>query len=347
MSCGNRQGTIGRALLPMALVAVVLVMTALATTGALAATPTQVIDAQTDPQGAADALNSGCADLSNCKWKDEGTITVDYGPSRILGDVLYNCTDPADKDANDETAVGVTDERAETTSLSEKVSLKISLGFLGFEKTSAEFEAFSKQAETFETGVTTKSSIIVGPGEKGWTETQVLTASTTGSAYITAGINKLIQVKDIDLDFPGYRDPKDSRGTVLYNQFEEPMTEDDLADRCGPVNHLGGATPRAYAGTFNITLCAANPDPRHLRCAIRAVTGNAPPRRAYSTAELIRDGRTYAADTNVDGSVRLVRRRAITAGKYTLTLRGRPVAAGGKRDGSLTTLTTILPITIP
>jgi hypothetical protein len=324
----------------------VLVVTALATTGALAATPTQVIDAQTDPQRAADALNSGCADLSNCKWQDDGKITVGYGPSRILGDVLYNCTDPADQDANDETAVGVTDERAETTSLSEKVSLKISLGFLGFEKTSAEFEAFSKQAETFETGVTTKSSIIVGPGEKGWTETQVLTASTTGDAYITAGINKLIQVKDIDLDFPGYADPNDSRGTVLYNQFEEPMTEDDLASRCGPVNRLSGATPRAYVGTFNITLCSADPDSRHLRCTPRAVTGNAPPTRAYATAELTRAGTTYASDTNLDGRVRLISRRAITAGNYTLTLHRRPIAAGKKRDRSVRTLTTVVPITI-
>lgn len=87
-------------------------------------------------------------------------------------------------------------------------------------------------------------------------------------------------------------------------------------------------------------------DSRQLRCAPRAVTGNAPPRWAYSTAELTRGGSTYAVDTNVDGRVRLIRRRAITAGKYTLTLRSRPVAAGGKGDRSLTTLTTILPITI-
>ena len=88
MSCERRHGTIGRALLAMALVAVVLVMTALAATGALAATPTQVIDAQTDPQGAADALNSGCANLSNCSWQDTNTPTVGYGPSSRSVDVI-------------------------------------------------------------------------------------------------------------------------------------------------------------------------------------------------------------------------------------------------------------------
>ena len=63
--------------------------------------------------------------------------------------------------------------------------------------------------------MTSTSAVAVPPEWKGWTETKVLTAFVSGSAYITEGIDKLIQVKDIDLSFPGYRDPDDTTDTPI------------------------------------------------------------------------------------------------------------------------------------
>lgn len=246
-----RARVIGRRLRPVALAAAALA----APSGALAAaghervtgavrawgpaardTPTQVIDAQTDPQAAGQALNSGCADLSKCSWKADSKITIGYGPPRILGDALYNCSD----EEYAETAVGVSDEREESTSISETLSVEVGLGFLGFEKSTLEAEVSSKQLEAFSTKVTSTNAVAVPPGWKGWTETKVLTAFVSGSAYITAGINKLIEVKDIDLSFPGYRDPNDKTDTPIeYIGYRTPMTQDDITSRCEAIKGLG------------------------------------------------------------------------------------------------------------
>ena len=253
MSVRGRYSVIGRRLLPLGLAGALLTAAAVVPSGALAAspsavaarsgraarpavqgTPSQVIDAKTDPDAAAQALNAGCADLSNCSWQT-ANITAGYGPSRILGDALYNCS--TDDGENAETAVGVSDERAQTTSVSEKVSLKLSLGLIGIADSSVEFEAFSKQAETFSTEVSTTNAVVVPPGWKGYTTTQVLSANVTGSTYITEGINKLIEVKDIDLSFPGYQNAQDrSDSQIIYNGIKAPMTADDIASRCNAVN---------------------------------------------------------------------------------------------------------------
>ena len=103
MSFRQRHGTIGRGLWPLGVLAVLLLAQALAPSGALGASPaargggsatraraavggapTQVIDAQADPQAAAAAINSGCTDLSNCSWNGSN-VTFSYGPRRSTG----------------------------------------------------------------------------------------------------------------------------------------------------------------------------------------------------------------------------------------------------------------------
>jgi len=208
---------------------------------ALHATPSQVIDAQTDPQDAANALNTGCANLSDCSWQADDAPTIAYGPAQILGDALYDCSAPGVGDAL--TAVGVSQTLGETTSISESLSVEVGLGFLGFEKSTAEFSVFSSQSQSFSTTVETTNAVDVPPGWKGWTETRVLTASVTGSAYITDGID-LIQVKDIDLSFPGYRNPNDNTDTpVVYVGYRTQMTQDDITTRCNAVTGLGAPRP--------------------------------------------------------------------------------------------------------
>jgi hypothetical protein len=333
---------------------------------AVPGTPTQVIDAQTDPQQAGDALDAGCATLANCRWAADTPITTGYGPPRILGDVTYNCSDPSNEQAYDETAVGVSDEREESTSISESLSVEVGLGFLGFEKATAEFEVFSKQANSFSTKVTTTNEVSVPPGWKGWTTTEVLSAFVSGSAYVTEGINGLVQVKDIDLSFPGYQALSDTKDTPLkYIGTRAPMTAQDIATRCDVVNGLGALPPggkiikKPVRGRFKLALCpnvrvaglgsVTGRNTRRLvvrRCAIRTVTGAEPPSIRHATATLTRGRRTYAAGTVTRGRIQLTERQPLKSGKYALTISERPTPSRRNRHRPLTALRTVVPITI-
>ena len=113
-----------------------------AATVAWGQTPDQTIDAGKNAQQAADALNSGCVDMEKCSWEADTPLQYLYNSPRIIGDVLYNCSTGADENA--ETAVGVSDSRSETTSISESISVEMSLGFLDLEESSLEFKAFSR-----------------------------------------------------------------------------------------------------------------------------------------------------------------------------------------------------------
>jgi len=216
MSLRGAYRLVGRRLWPVGLAAAILAaaaspsgaatVSARAGRRALSANPTQVIDARTDPDGAAQALNTGCADMSNCSLANI-SITGGYGPPRLLGDVLYNCGPVSGPDAY--TATSLSDTRGETTNISERVSLKLQGGLINVASTSAEFSLFSSQSQSFNTTVTTQNQVTVAPGYKGFTTTQVLSANATASYYITRGIN-LIEVTGVDISFPGYQDKQDA-----------------------------------------------------------------------------------------------------------------------------------------
>ena len=190
----------------VAVVAAVLLAAAAVPSAAVAQTPDQTINAQTDPEDAAAALNSGCADnITNCKLADMSAVTNDYNPPQILGDVLYNCAPPGGPNAY--TSTSVTETRSETTSVSESLSVTLQGGLIGVASASAEFKAFSFAVETRgRTRSQAQTTIPVPPGYKGYTTTQVLSANATAAYYVTDGIN-LIQVTGVDLTFAGYQDP--------------------------------------------------------------------------------------------------------------------------------------------
>jgi hypothetical protein len=328
---------------------------ALGSTGvAQAQAPDQVIDAGTNAADAAKALNDGCVDTHKCQWTSTPkTMLSDYGPERIIGDVLYNCsaTDQA------RTAVGVTDERGDTTSLSESLSFEVSLGVLGLEKSSGELSVFSGQSQSFSTEVSVSNSVPVPPGFKGWTEASMLSTAVNGSVSITQGIH-LIKVTDIDLTFPGYtaRGTSGQRSPVVYSGIAEAMTADEVKTRCDALpTGTSSATARAAAQArrakarterFKISVC------RRTGCARLAVTGpkKPPPLRAV-TAKLTRAGRVYAVDNGRDGRLRLTQRRTITPGEYKLIMRKKPkniiVRHNGKRlHRAKQHMITIVPVTI-
>jgi small secreted domain DUF320 len=315
----------------------------------LGQTPDQVINAQTDPSDAAQQLSTGCADISNCavaKLSNPKTpsdpsappIIDAYGPPSILGDVLYNCAAPGGPDAF--TAVGISDTRGETTSVSERLSVKLQGGLIGIASASAEFSAFSSQSETFSTTVSTTSQVTVPPGYKGFTTTQVLSANTQASYYITRGI-KLIEVTGVDLTFPGYQDNQTSGDSrVIYNGVVQPINpvinlNYETIPPCNAVNAnpttgLGGARPKFTSGSFKLTLCRPGK-----RCVTHTLRGAPPPNIRRATAILTRKARTYAIGTDIRGRIRLKQRRKITPGKYSLIIKQKPkktiVRQNGKR----------------
>ena len=351
MSSQQRHGAIGRRLWSAASTGAVLAVTAAAPSAALAqGTPDQVIDAKANPDAAAAALNSGtparCQDGSNCGWKNDTKFNAKtngnpaYGAPSILGDVQYNCS----TDEYSETAVGVEDERQETTSVSEKVSLKVSLSFIGLAKSSAEFEAFSKQSTSFSTSVSVTNAVAVPPLYRGWTVTRIRTGTVTGSAYVTQGIN-LIQVEGIDLSFPGFRAASDTTDPVLYTGVKQPMDADDIKAACSNLDESVDTAQlltaaRARASTFKLGLCRPSG-----RCTSRKVAGSLPPDVRHAGALLTRAGRTYGRGVYLRGQTQLSVRRPLKAGRYKLTLRERP-AASELGPGRLSAIKTIVPITV-
>ncbi len=317
---------------------------------ALHGTPTEVIDAQKNPDAAGAALNAGCADLKECDWQTT-SVTDGYGPRTVLGDVLYNCSTNDDDLA--ETQVGVSDERSETTSLSEEVSVKLQGGLIGLASASAEFTAFTKQASKFSTKVTTGNAVPVRAGWKGYTTTQLMSAQVTGDTYITAGIDKLIEVKGIVLTYPGYEDPHDSHSEIIENGTRDPMTPDDIRSRCnavnaGPSSGLGGTKPtphsrrQAVTGRFKLTLCRPGTG-----CAARTVSGPPPPDIGPATVTVTARGHTYATGNDTRGNIRLTLRRSLDWHNCNLTLRTAP--SRSRTDGSVRMAyrrVVVVPITI-
>jgi hypothetical protein len=343
MNSLQRHGMLGRRPRFVALTAALLAVAAAAPSAALAqGTPDQVIDAKANPDAAAAALNSGTCDPDTQKcWRNDSAITYDYGPPSILGDVLYNCSD----EEYAETAVDIEDERQQSTSVSEKVSLKVSLAILGLAETSVEADVSSKQAESFSTGVKVTNAVVVPPGYKGWNVTRILSASVTGSAYVTEGIDKLIQVTGIDLSFPGYRALGDPRSTQpLYTGVKAPMTADDIKAACDTTTVSGARLLRAAQAApskFTLGLC------RHSgRCTSRKVAGSLPPDIRRATARLTRAGRTYGRGTYTRRHPKLDMRRPLKAGTYKLTLRERPAKSQRRGTGPLSAIKSIVPITV-
>lgn len=405
MSSTQRYILLGRWLWPVALTGAVLAVAAAGPSATLAASagkhhrgksrtaqqPQQVIDAQANPQAAADALDNstgtpswqtdtapgGCTEPpptppDGCVPADQNntthyTITDGYGPFRVIGDVLYNCSE----DQYAETAVGVSDQRKETTSLSERVSVKISLKLLDVVGESTEVSAFSKQATSVSTTVTVQNAVSVPPLNKGWTVTQIKTAMVPGSAYITDKIGgPLIELTNMNMSFPGYQlNPNEA--TARYIGFKTPMTDNEIQTVCNtqPVcpptvptstnaspfcQQPIGTSRRRVVGAgrtlrraplpskFKLLLCGASG-----RCRSREVTGSRPPSRiGRATVLLTRAGHTYGRGTYTHGHTQLHMRRALKAGTYKLTLRQRPPASQRIGPGQLSAINTILPISV-
>ena len=306
--------------------------------------PDKVIDAGSNADQAAQELNEWCADIEKCEWENDKNYTWGFGPAKIIGDTMYNCSTSADGEA--EIGTGVTDTRGESTSISESISLEISLGFLDLEKTSAEFTAFSRQSKSFDTTVKVTEATQVQPGYRGWNSAAVRGGTVSGDVRITEGI-KLIKVTGIELTFPGFRESVQTQPVAYYSNTT-PMTKDESDTHCANVLGDTGSAARAArtaqagpAGTaqagpaalkrrFKITVCRSKRDSARSshrgrrRCSRRTVAGLRPPRTRKATATLTRAGRIYAAETNRRGAIRLTQHRTITPGRYRLIIHSKP-----------------------
>jgi hypothetical protein len=293
-------------------------------------TPTTTINAQTDPAQAAVALNSGCADLSQCSWQDDGTITVGLGPPQLLGDVMYNCSTTTES----ETSTGVSETRQGTTSLTESLSVEVDLGFLGFAESSAQFTAFSSQTQSYATGVTTQTGIYVPPLGWGYTSTALISANVPGNAFITDGINKLIEVTGMDLSFPGYENPDQPVNTAIaYGLNRGYMTPAQVTAQCGPLAGLGATQHAMAPKPVKLTVCT----PRG-RCGTKTFMGSRPLYTRRGRVTLSSRGRTRATGTVRNGRIRLTARHPLPAGRYTLlTVEHPTLSQPGHRNTVLRT----------
>ncbi len=299
-------------------------------------TPDQVIDSKANPDLAAEKLNEFCATSQNCQWVNTADVTAGYGPAQPLGDMLYNCS----QDAYAENTISLSESRGETTSVSERLSVKVSVDILGLAKASAEVSAFSKQASKFETTVEDTNAVSVPPMWRGWTQTRIFSALVHGSMYITDGVH-LIDVSDMDLTFPGYMPPDDHSDTpVDYQSVRTPMTPEEIATHCNVLSGLGGglgASPPP-TGSFTIAFCPAIRPPAFTAavrratmvrgCTRRRVSGTPPPLSTDAAATLTRAATTYAAGRATRAGIQLTIRRRLGSGGYTLTI----------KDGKLHTL---------
>ena len=386
MISSKRHGMLGRRL--WALIGAVLAVAAAGPSMALAASAGKhlrgkaragqqmqpAIDAQTDPDAAAAALEAG-GSVSNIRWQtgtDPGgcqdaqptpatpvqpapcvpaqdntahyAITDGWGPPTVFGDVLYNCS----QNQNAETDTGDSDTRTESWSLSEKVSLKISVGVPNIASVSDEVSAFSKQANKSATTVTVVNGVQVAPGWKGWTTIQVKTIMVPGTAFVTDPLrNTITPVEDIDLSFPGYiANPGEQQ--TNYTGHSVAMTANEIQTICNanPVNVAAGRSRVVGAGLtvrrpsrFALRVCN-----RTGPCRMRSVTGPLPPsliRRA--AVRLTRAGHVYGRGTYTRGHTQIYLSRALRPGTYRLTLTEpsqRVGAAAQHRN------VTILPVTV-
>lgn len=336
-----------------------------------------VIDAGTNAQQAADALNEGCVDMAKCEW-DQRTATSTYGPWKIVGDKLYNCSATAEA----QTASEVHESRSESTSVSEKLSVEISLGFLGLASTSLTASGFSQQEQGSTTTVSSGTAVPVSPGYVGWTESHVMSNVSSGDASITDGINLQTKVTGIDMTFPAIDKNGDAQaenrtysramtttqpGSTTPGEVETYCTDVEAQ----PASAANSAASAARAARpmaamsrvprekpFKLTVCratrASGPSSHRARCHRRSVKGLLPKRHHMRrvTARLERAGRVHARDTDRRGAIRLTQRRDIMAGRYRLVLKKKKKnivvrnRKGKKLYRATTQEFTIIPVTI-
>ena len=288
-------------------------------------TPDQVVDATKNPDLAGTDLNF-CGQFANgkfpnCEFINTQPINLDYGPPTIVGDSLYNCS-AADYA---QTSVSFSEDRTESTNVSETAAVRTTLDFLDLEKETVDFHTTVSEAQSVGVTMTPTNAVAVPPLWKGWNEAEVYSANVTGDAYVTDGIH-VIKVTGIDLSFPGYMPPGvGASANVKYIGYRTPMSSQEIAQICGKVQSgsdtgstgLGATGPTAPM-QFKVTLCRRG---RRHRCTARSVTGTPPPRTRRAAVRLTRHGRTYGTGTMTGHRIRLNTRKTVRAGIYRLTIK--------------------------
>jgi hypothetical protein len=274
----------------------------------------QTIDAKTDPTGAGKALDF-CAVISNCSFVKTGDIVVKYDAPRVIGDALYNCGK-----AEAEDIVAISDERSESTSLEESVSVKASLGFLGLAKASVEAEVKSKQLDEVATKLKQTNAVSVEHGTIGYTESRVPTAYLDGDAHITNGVN-LITVKNLELTYPGFG--SGSINKVDWTSRHKEMTAQDRQDHCAglpPIYPTGALHSSQPPSSHQLVVCTGHDG----GCSRRRIIGGVDvPTPRGTKLTLARGRQIYATGTVGKRGGVLRARRQVQPGQYTLLLSGR------------------------
>jgi hypothetical protein len=275
--------------------------------------PTQTIDAKTDPKAAGEAMNF-CDVISNCAFVKEGDIKVAYDEPRALGDALYNC---GQAEAEDE--VTISDERSESNSVEESMSVKASLAFIGLAKASVEAEVKSKQLDEIKTKLTQTNSVSVSPGTIGYTATRVPTAYLDGYTHVTHGVN-LINVTNLELTYPGYGNQAIDK--IDWSAVHRKMTAQDIQEHCHdlpPIYPSGtlGSPQRSHGAVVMICPGGGGGCGRS-----RQLNGIDQSIRAGTKLTLVRGQTIYAVGIARGPTRTLHAQRRVRPGGYQLLLSG-------------------------
>jgi hypothetical protein len=269
---------------------------------AYAAASYPTIDGKTDPRAAALAINQYCDPVSKCTFVGPPSPTLGYDPPRATGDAVFNCGQSYSEDR-----VEVSDERSESTSLGESVSLSVKLGIF-----KAESDIETKELEKVSSTTGETAAVTVAPDEKGWIDTQVPTATATG--YITDGIH--FEVTNFSLFYPGYR-AKGSDKEVIYTGVHEKFSGNEQGVDCSQLKlSLPSVSARGASPGLPVSIC------RFRRCITRLITLGPLAIRPKTRMALARGTRIYATGTAGKTRIVLHARRGVPLGRYLLILIG-------------------------
>jgi hypothetical protein len=275
--------------------------------GAHAATTYPTIDGSKDPGAAGAAINQYCNPVANCQFVGPDHPTLAYGDPRATGDAAYNCGQSYSEDS-----VEVSDERSESTSLDQSVSLSIKVGILKA-KADTEVGELEKVSKT----VGQIAAVSVAPKEKGWIDTAVPTASATG--YITDGIH--FEVSNFTLFYPGYKakgSPEEVTFTGVHDAFNGNEQGVDCSKLSLSLPQPAQAQARGAGPGSAVSICSAGAG----RCTAHVIA-SVPGIQRNTRVSLVRGGRVYASGTAGKARIVLHARRRVPRGVYFLVL-GHP-----------------------
>ena len=225
--------------------------------------------------------------------------------------MLYNCSPTTVA----YTALSVSDTRQETTSLTQTLSVKLSLGFAGFAESTAQFQVSTGEEQQQSTSVTTGHADQGAPAGLGLHVDDRDLGQRPGRCLHHQRHQQTDRGHRYRSELPGLRGSSQPvTAPVGYGLNYGEMTPAQVTAQCGGLTAGLGATQQALAPKpVKLTVCTPQG-----RCAARTFMGSRPLYVRRGRVTLSSHGSTRATGTVRNGRIRLTAPHALRAGQYTL-----------------------------